>query len=244
MGTQHIRIADNCRQRRFQFMGKSAHKLFPGLNFFLQPFNVFLQRFGHFIKIPRQLSQFIPADLFRPIGIVSRRHPLGRPRQQPHRFGHKRRNKMHDQHGNHQHHKHHLTVQGKTHSTLRKHFRNILHHFQIEYTVQCIDRNRGMYKISASVFNDTVGLHVFSGLRKQPVVRRKPFARIQHLFLLIGNPQKTARSPSSRFQVRGDLLHSAVRQHSIFGRHTESRRLKRKAQDTALILRLSHLARQ
>ena len=62
-GTQNIRIPDHSRQRRLQFMGKGCDEILTGADLILQLMNVFFYHMRHMVKIFRQLTHFVAADL-------------------------------------------------------------------------------------------------------------------------------------------------------------------------------------
>ena len=96
MGTQHVRVSDDRRQRRFQFVGKGSHKLFPRFDLLLQLADIFLQRICHPVKIAGELPKLVPADLSGAVGIITRRHFSGRLGQQAYRLRQQGGNKQHD----------------------------------------------------------------------------------------------------------------------------------------------------
>ena len=119
-------------------MGKGTHKFFFCLQFLFQLFHIFGKCFRHPVKIPGQLSQFIPAHLFCPVIIIPRRHPFRCLCQKVYRFRQKRGNQMHDDSSHKEHQKCHPAIERKSHSPLRKYIRHIPHRLQIENSVQGI----------------------------------------------------------------------------------------------------------
>ena len=160
MGAQHIRIADDCGERRLEFMGKSSHKLFLHLVFLLQLLDILLERVCHLIKITRQLSQLVTAHLFCPVCVLSLRHTPCRSGEQADWFGQMRGDKMHYGSSAQKHRQRHPAVQGKAHRALCKHVRDILHGLQIKNSAQCADRRTGMHIITVPRLDDAVSLRV------------------------------------------------------------------------------------
>ncbi len=94
--------------------------------------------------------------------------------------------------------------------------------------------------IAAIYMNDAVGFCVGLYLLQKLLVRPKSVAYVQHLFLLIGNPNQAIGAAPATLKVQCDFLDRPVRKHTVLRRHIERCRLKGKAQNAALVACLSH----
>ena len=117
---------------------------------------------------------------------------------------------MHDHRSGNEHSHRHPPVYGKTQFPFFKYIRNVPHGFQIYDPVQCIYRCPGLYVVSLPHFYNPICFRAFIRLFQKDTVRFEAIAHIQHIFLLIGNPKKTAGAMPTRFQIGSNLLHRMV----------------------------------
>ena len=148
---------------------------------------------------------------------------------------------MHDHGTQNQHDHRYPAVNGKAQCPLPEHLRHILHSLQIQNPVQGVHRHARLDKVPILSAHHPVGPGRFIRLLQKPVSGIKAAADIQHVLLLVGNPEHTAGIMPPCLQVGGDLFHRMILQHVILGRHVQCRRFKSKAQDAAFIQGLLYL---
>ena len=148
---------------------------------------------------------------------------------------------MHDHRPQNQHDYRNPAVNGKSQGSFPEHLRHILHGFQIQDPVQCIHGHPGLDIIPVFPAYHPVCPGIFIRLLQNPPFGIKTAADIQHIFMLVGNPEHTAGIMSACFQVGGYLLHRMILKHIVFSRHIQGRCFKSKTQDAAFIQSLLYL---